>query len=126
MTVLQILFYPFQFFMASPALILLPALFFWLLYLFCGARPFKFDTLRPVPLFLAAILWTQYALWEFHEWWTLESRIVPIRVDLLFMVPTLYLISVAGIISYFAVRRHKQREARGSSNHLNGAIDSAG
>ena len=94
----DIIFQTFAVFIRWPLGALLPAAVFGAAY----AWNRRLMTLVP------AIVWALYALWE----WLIHARITcrgecNIRVDLLFVYPFLWIVSIAGIVALFMGRRRR-------------------
>lgn len=94
---MEILYIPFQIFIIFPPLAFLVALIFLILLFNLRKRLKSLNYL----LLITIICWVVYGLWEIKMFYWSKTVIAPIRVDLIFIVPFLYLISVSGFISYY-------------------------
>jgi len=107
---MDLLYQPFHLFIEYPLAGLLPAALFG-----CGfACDFRKCRTRwrfsSVALLLAGILWIGYTAWEFYVSRSYPPESVPIRVDLLFIAPTLWIVSAAAIVAWLICRVRRSTE----------------
>ena len=85
---MELLFLPFQLLIAVPGLPFVPALGLWVL----AARRWNGLTAwRRVLVFGGVAAWVAYAVWESIMYVWMQTVIAPSRLDLLLIVPLLYL-----------------------------------
>jgi len=99
---MEFLYLPFNVFVFFPPLVFLVALGFLFLFLHILKRH---KTLNYI-LLITVICWVIYGLWEIKMHYWSETVTAPIRVDLIFIVPLLYAISVAGLISFYHLSKN--------------------
>ncbi len=92
---LEILFFPVVLLAAFPGGALLPAVVFTLLYL--KRRDDLTKLSRAVTIF-AVLTWIVYGIYETRMYFWMKTVIAPIRVDLLLIVPIVYLITIIATI----------------------------
>ena len=92
---MDLIFLPFQIFILFPPFAFLAALIF--LFLFLGVR----KNVKPSKylLLLTVFLWVIYGTWEIKVFYWSKTVITPIRMDLLIIVPILYIASIAAVLS---------------------------
>ena len=98
---MELLYLPFQLFILFPPVALAFGFVFLILFLIIRKKTNTISYL----LFCSTILWFVYGLWEIKMSYWSKTVIAPIRVDLIFIVPLLYAISVAGFISYYRLSK---------------------
>ena len=97
---MELIYLPFQVFLLFPPLAFVVAGVFLALFLNARKRLKSVNFL----LLITVIVWFLYGLWELYMHYWSKTVVAPIRVDLLLIVPLLYLISVLSIISYFKLK----------------------
>jgi hypothetical protein len=99
---LNLLFAPFLPILAFPPLAFPPAVVFGACY-YCrrssGRRGGKLTLLLP------AAAWAAYGVYEIRMYYWSKTVVAPIRIDLLLIVPVLYLILAVGIWACYRSRR---------------------
>ncbi len=98
---MEFLFLPFQIFVLFPPLAFIVAVAFLILFLNFSKR---LKTLNYL-LLITIICWAIYGLWEIKMLYWSKTVVSPIKLDLVLIVPILYLISVFGLISYYRSRK---------------------
>jgi fatty acid desaturase len=93
---LEILFFPIVLLATFPGAALLPGTVFTILYF---KRTEKMTKLARVTVIFAALTWIVYGIYETSMYFWMKTVIAPIRVDLLLIVPMLYLITIIGTIA---------------------------
>jgi hypothetical protein len=61
---------------------------------------------------IAGIAWLMYAIYETRRYFWAKTVHAPIRVDLLIIVPVLYLLSIVGVVSWVIGERRARRHFR--------------
>ena len=98
---MELLYLPFQVFLIFPPLAFIVAGVFLALFLNIKKRLKSLNFL----LLFTFIVWFLYGLWELYlQYWS-KTAAAPIRVDLLLIVPVLYIISGLSIIYYFKLMK---------------------
>ena len=98
---MELIYLPFQVFLLFPPLAFIVAGVFLALFLNVRKRLNSVNFL----LLITVIVWFVYGLWELYMHYWSKTVVAPIRVDLLLIVPILYLISILGLVSYFRLRK---------------------
>jgi hypothetical protein len=93
---LEIVFFPIVRLAAFPGAALLPALVFAIFYF---TRRDKITRLSRATVIFAALTWIVYGIYETRMYFWMKTVIAPIRVDLLLVVPLLYLVSIIAAIA---------------------------
>lgn len=93
---LEILFFPVVLLVAFPGGALLPAIILTVLYL---KRRGGMTKLRRAATIVATLTWTVYGIYETRMYFWMKTVIAPIRVDLLLIVPVLYLVTIVAAIA---------------------------
>ena len=110
---LEILFFPIVLMASLPGTAIIPAAIFAGLYIKKRNRISKFSRILMI---CVALVWTIYGLYETGMYFWMKTVIAPIRVDLLLIVPILYLVTIAGIITLIKTnieRSPNQRDGAG-------------
>jgi hypothetical protein len=94
-SMLEILFFPIVLLAAFPGGALLPAIVFTVLYL---KRRSAMSKLGRTVTIVAALTWIVYGIYETRMYFWMKTVIAPIRVDLLLIVPILYVITIIATI----------------------------
>jgi hypothetical protein len=95
-SMLEILFFPVVLLAAFPGGAFLPAIIFTALYL---KRRSGMTKLSRAATMFATLTWVVYGVYETRMYFWMRTVIAPIRVDLLLIVPALYLITVIATIA---------------------------
>ncbi len=98
MSISDLFFAPIRLLIDRPYLALVPALLFWIGYR--GLRP-----LAPRTVLVAAVTWLLYAAYETYMYFWSKTVTAPIRIDLLLLTPLLYLLTLAGLASWWRATR---------------------
>jgi hypothetical protein len=93
---LEILFFPVVLLAAFPGGALLPAFILTALYL---KRRSGMTKLGRAATIVATLTWIVYGIYETRMYFWMKTVIAPIRVDLLLIVPVLYLITIIATIA---------------------------
>lgn len=93
---LEILFLPVVLLAVFPGGALLPAFILTVLYL---KRRSGMTKLRRAATIVATLTWIVYGIYETRMYFWMKTVIAPIRVDLLLIVPVLYLITIIATIA---------------------------
>ena len=93
---LEILFFPVVFLATFPGGALLPAIGLMVVYL---QRRNRISKLRRVTVIVATLAWMVYGIYETRMYFWMKTVIAPIRVDLLLIVPVLYLVTIVAAIA---------------------------
>jgi len=93
MDLFTLVYIPFQIFLFFPVLTLIPAAAFLL----------AFIRQKRVILLAVSAAWLAYGSWEWymHEW--SKTVVAPIRIDLLLIVPVIYVLTAFGI--YYSLKK---------------------
>ena len=95
---MELIYLPFQVFLLFPPLAFLVAIVFLILFINIHK---KAETLNYI-LLITVLCWIVYGLWEIKMLYWSKTVVAPIRVDLIFIAPLLYTVSLAGFISYYS------------------------
>ena len=95
-TLFQVIFAPFMACVAHPWIALLPALGFALI---AGSRWSRSTVRVRCGLVFAAFIWIGYAIYEWRMFLWSQTVSNPIRVDLMFVAPIVYLFTIGGTIA---------------------------
>ena len=101
-TMMELIYLPFQVFLLFPPLAFIVAGVFLALFLKIRKRQKSLNYL----LLITVLCWLIYGLWEIRMHYWSKTVIAPIRVDLLLIIPLLYLVSIAGFLSYYRLRKN--------------------
>ena len=93
---LEILFFPIVLMASLPGTAMIPAAIFAGLYIKKRNRISKFSRMLT---FCVTLVWTTYGVYETGMYFWMNTVIAPIRVDLLLIVPILYLVTIVGTIA---------------------------
>lgn len=102
----DVLFLPMSLLLALPGLPFVPAL------ALTGCAAWRWRRLRRGPRFVVAacaVFWLAYAVYETVMYFWMQTVIAPIRVDLLLIVPVLYVTGGVLLVTCFATRASKGR-----------------
>ncbi len=99
---LEILFFPIVLMASLPGTAIIPAAIFAGLYIKKRNRISKFGRILTI---CVTFVWTTYAVYETGMYFWMKTVIAPIRVDLLLIVPILYLVTIAGTIALIKTKR---------------------
>ena len=98
---MEFLYLPFNIFVFFPPLAFLVAFAFLILLLKFHKKANSFSYL----LLITSLLWVIYGIWEIKMFYWSKTVIAPIRIDLLLIVPFLYIISGLGIYIYCRIEK---------------------
>jgi hypothetical protein len=82
-----------EWFVWHPGRILIVACIFFLGYLLMLLHSRKFASVRCLPLLITSIVWSLYAVWEWH----CAVNKYDIRIDLCLIYPVLFLITILSL-----------------------------
>ncbi|MBI4056306.1 MAG: hypothetical protein HY399_02025 [Elusimicrobia bacterium] len=96
--------YPLVLFLYFPPLAFVPAaIFMWLRF---RLRKGTSNPPKTIWIGAATVVWTLYGIYETKMYFWSQKVIAPIRLDLGFIAPVLYFLTITGIISYFKIKRN--------------------
>lgn len=101
---LEILSFPIVLMASLPGTTMIPAAIFVGLYIKKRNRIFKFSRILTI---CVALVWTIYGLYETGMYFWMKTVIAPIRVDLLLIVPILYLVTIVGTIALIKTKMER-------------------
>jgi len=93
---LEILFFPIVLMASLPGTAMIPAAIFVGLYF---KKRNGISKVSRILTICVALVWTIYGLYETGMYFWMKTVIAPIRVDLLLIVPILYLVTIVGTIA---------------------------
>ncbi len=93
---LEIVFLPIVILASLPGTALIPGITFIVLYFVRRRKITKISRLIVVG---TSIVWLIYGIYETKMYFWMKTVIAPIRVDLLLIIPILYLLTIVGIIA---------------------------
>ena len=99
---MEILFFPIVIMASLPGTAMIPAAIFAGLYIKRRNRISKFGRILTICI---TFLWTLYGVFETGMYFWMKTVIAPIRVDLLLIVPILYLLTIVGIMALEAISK---------------------
>ncbi|MCA9408372.1 MAG: hypothetical protein H6755_02590 [Candidatus Omnitrophica bacterium] len=92
---IEFLFLPFQLFLLFP----------YLSFVLAGTFYVLFKRKKKGVLLIPALSWLIYGVWECYMWFWMKTVIAPIRIDLLLIIPYLYVISTIGVVVFIAEKK---------------------
>jgi hypothetical protein len=99
---LEILFFPIVLLASLPGTAMIPAAIFVGVYFKRRNRITKFGRILTI---CVTLLWTVYGVYETGMYFWMKKVIAPIRVDLLLIIPILYLVTIVGTIALIKTKR---------------------
>ena len=97
---MEFIYQPFNVFIESPLLALLPTALFGAIFTRTLLRHQRRWSLSALAQFLAAILWLGYTGWELYTSHAVPLESVPIRIDLMFIAPVLWIVSGVALLTW--------------------------
>lgn len=109
---LELLFFPIVLMASLPGTAIIPGTIFAGLYIKKRNRISKLGRILTI---CVVLVWTIYGVYETWMYFWMKTVIAPIRVDLLLIVPILYLVTIVGTITLI------KRKGKRSPNKRDGA-----
>src|SRR5689334_21451990 len=101
---MDMIYRPFNVFVESPLYALFPAVFFATAFARTFIRHRRRWTLNAMVQLFAALLWLGYTCLESYTSRAYPPETIPIRIDLLFIAPLLWIVSGSAVMSWLVCR----------------------